>query len=253
MQLRHPKSHILGWVITPRSTPPTIEAWLKFIEERERRLHDADSFEVAVEHQVEFQTVYGICAQAIRYAGAYVVLHRVGRSREAVAVARQALEHALTAQWAHFDKTGPDQLIEGYHHSRQRAFRAVTDYLNTPQDEIDPALESMTSKGKRLLRVTDMIEQIDFNAMFRTAYMQQSQIVHVTGETVTAFLDLDDERQFTILSEATDPFERQTAHFTAMATMFASWVLESLRVETPGLAELDQLSDELALPLNIRD
>jgi hypothetical protein len=44
-----------------------------------------------------------------------------------------------------------------------------------------------------------------------------------------------------------------TAHLTAMATMFASWVLEWLRVDTPGLAELDQLSDELALPLNVRD
>ncbi len=83
--------------------------------------------------------------------------------------------------------------------------------------------------------------------------MQQSQIIHVTGETVAAFLDLDDEKQFTILSEATDPHERQTARFTAMATMFASWVLESLRVDTPGLAELDQLSDALALRLNIRD
>lgn len=112
---------------TPCPTLPTIEAWLTFIEDRERRLHDADSFEVAVEHQMEFQAVYSICAQAIRYAGAYVVLHRVGRSREAVAVARQALEQALTAQWAHFDETGPDQLIEGYYDSRERAFRAVTE------------------------------------------------------------------------------------------------------------------------------
>lgn len=197
--------------------------------------------------------MYGICAQSIRYAGAYVVLYRAGRPREAVAVARQALEHALTAQWAHFDESGPDQLIEGYHHSGHRAFRAVTEYLNMPQDEIDAALDSMMSKGKRLLRVTDMINQIDFNATFRTAYMQQSQIIHVTGETATAFLDLDDEKQFIILSEATDPYERQTAHFTAMATMFASWVLESLRFDTPGLAELDRLSDELALPLNVRD
>jgi hypothetical protein len=240
-------------VTTPRPTPPAIEAWLQFIEERERRLHEADSLEIAEEHQIEFQAVYGICAQAIRYAGAYVVLHRAGRSREAVAVARQALEHALTAQWAHFDKTGPDQLIEGYHYSHERTFRAVTTYLNTPQDEVDMALESMTGKGKRLLRVTEMIKQIDFDAMFSTAYTQQSQIVHVTSETVTAFLGLDDEKQFTILSEATDPHERQTAHFTAMSTMLASWVIESLRVDTPGLAELDQLSDELALPLNIRD
>lgn len=240
-------------MITPLLTPPAIEQWLGFIEERERRLHDADSFEVAAKHQVEFQTVYGICAQAIRFAGAYVVLHRAGRSREAVAVARQALEHALTAQWAHFDENGPDQLIDGYHHSRRRMFEAVTEYLNTPQDETDAALESTPSKGKRMLRVSEMIEQVDYNATFKTAYMQQSQIVHVTGETLTAFLDLDDEKQFIILSEAVDPYERQTAHFTAMATMFASWVLESLRVDTPGLAELDQLSDELALPLNIRD
>ena len=122
-----------------------------------------------------------------------------------------------------------------------------------PQDEIDAALDSMTSKGKRLVRVTDMINQIDYSATFRTAYMQQSQIVHVTGATVTAFLDLNDEKQFMIRSEAADPYEHQTVHFTAMATMFASWVLESLRVDTPGLAELDRLSDELALPLNVRD
>lgn len=237
----------------PHPTLPATEACLKFIEERERRLHDAKSFEVAEAHQTEFQAVYGICAQAIRYAGAYVVLHRVGRSREAVAVARQALEHALTAQWAHFDKSGPDQLIESYHHSHERAFRSVMEYLNTPQDEIDVSLKSLTREGKKLLRVTEMIKEIDFDATFKTAYMQQSQIVHVTSETVTAFLGLDDEEQFTILSAAIDPHERLTAHFTAMATMFASWVLESLRVDTPGLAELDQLSEELALPLNIRD
>lgn len=159
----------------------------------------------------------------------------------------------MTAQWAHFDENGPEQLIEGYHHSRQRAFLAVTDYLNTPQDEIDAALQSMTTKGKQLLCVTDRIKQIDYNATFKTEYMRQSQIIHVTGETVTAFLHLDDQKQFVILSEAIDPYESKTAHFTAMATMFASWVLESLRLNTPGLAELDQLSDELALPLHVRD
>lgn len=90
MRRGSPRSRILGRVNAPHATPATIEAWLKFIEDRERWLHDADSFEVAEEHQVQFQTVYGICAQAIRFAGAYVVLHRAGRSREAVAVARQA-------------------------------------------------------------------------------------------------------------------------------------------------------------------
>jgi hypothetical protein len=40
--------------------------------------------------------------------------------------------------------------------------------------------------------------------------MQQSQIIHVKGDTATAFLDLDDEKQFVILGEATDPYERQT-------------------------------------------
>ena len=242
---------ILGWVTTQHQTLPSIEACLKFIEEREQRLHEANSFEVAEADQMEFQAVYGICAQAIRYAGAYVDLYRIGRSREAVAVARQALEHALTAQWAHFSEGAPDQLVAGYQHSRGRALESVLAYLNTPQDEIDAALGNMKSVGERLIRVTKMIKQVDFNATFMTAYTQQSQIVHVTSETATAFLRLDDEDQFTVLSEATDPNERLTVHFTAMATMFASWVLESLQIGTPGLAELDRLSEELALPLNI--
>lgn len=72
-------------------TSSDIGPWLQFIEERERRLHDIeDSFKFAEEHQVEFHAVYSTCVQAIRSAGAYVVLHRGGRPREAVAAARQA-------------------------------------------------------------------------------------------------------------------------------------------------------------------
>lgn len=240
--------------MAPSGLPhPTIEAWLTFIEARERKLHEAESFEIAEADQQEFQAIYGLCAQAIRYAGAYSVLYRAGRAREGVAVARQALEHALTAQWAHFHESGLERLVDSYRHSHERAFKIVTKYLNTPQDEIDAILASIGGKGKRHLRVTQMINEIDFDTMFKAAYTQQSQIVHVTSETVTAFLDLDDENQFVLLSEAPDPNERQTVHFTAMATMFSSWLLEFLRVGKPDLAELDRLSDELVLPLNIRD
>lgn len=238
------------------TTPPSfvpIPAWLSFIEERELRLHAETSYEVAAEHQVEFNAIYGICAQAIRYAGAYVVLYRAGRSREAVAVGRQALEHALTAQWAHFGEGRADELIESYYHSRERVFRAVTKHLQTHPEDVEEALGSMARRGKRLLRVTDMIDQIDYDEMFKTAYLQLSQIVHVSGETVTAFMTTNDEGGLGILSEAIDPHERQTAHYTAMAAMFASWLLESLRVQSSKLEELDRLSDELGLPLNIRD
>ncbi|MBN9201600.1 MAG: hypothetical protein ABS61_05620 [Microbacterium sp. SCN 70-18] len=240
-------------MITVPSSAVRVEAWLDFIEKREQWLHDAQSFEIAEEHQLEFQAVYAICAQAIRYAGAYVVLYRAGRSREAVAVARQALEHALTAQWAHFEESGPDQLVEGYRHTSGRALSAVSTFLDAPQDEVDEALGSMEGEGKRLLRVTTMIEQIDYNAVFATQYLKQSQVVHVTSDTVAAFLDLDDDKQFTVLSEAIDPNIRQTAHFTAMAAMFASWVLATLQVDGTGLTELDRRSDELALPLSVRD
>lgn len=46
------------------------------------------TFDVPVANLREFKAVYGVCAQAIRYAGAYVVLVKAGRSREAVALAR---------------------------------------------------------------------------------------------------------------------------------------------------------------------
>jgi hypothetical protein len=240
-------------VSTSPSLPVPIPAWLSFIEECEQRLHAENMYEVAGEDQVEFNAVYGICAQAIRYAGAYVVLYRAGRSREAVVVGRQALEHALTAQWAHFGEGRADELIGSYHHSRERVFRAVTKRLRTPADEVEEVLASMAGRGKRLLRVTDMIEQIDYDDMFKTAYMEMSQVVHVSGETVTSFMGVNDEGGLGILSEAVDPHERQTAHYTAMAAMFASWLLESLRVESSDLEQLDRLSDELRLPLNIHD
>ncbi|MEJ1815925.1 hypothetical protein [Clavibacter michiganensis] len=228
-----------------------MQPWLNFIEEREERLQHAESIEVDAKNQVEFQSVYGICAQAIRYAGAYVVLYRAGRLREGVAVARQALEHALTAQWAHFTESGPDQLINSYHHSRERMFREVTKNLTALQSEVDEALNATTHAGAPLLRVSDRISAVDFDDMFKAEYMRQSQIVHVTSETVTAFLGLDEDQAFILKSDATDSDATKTAYFTAMAAMFASWVIESLTIGTPCMAELERLSDELLLPLSI--
>jgi hypothetical protein len=238
--------------MTDSNSPfPSINRLLAFIEHRERELHETSSIEVAAVHQVEFNAVYGICAQAIRYAGAYVVLHRANRTREAVSVARQALEHALTAQWAHFTEAGPDLLIDSYHHSRLRVFEAVTRHLQGADEEIADVLSTVENRGTQLLRVTDRIAAIDFDEMFKIEYMRQSQIVHVTSETVTTFVHVNDQKELVITSDASDPDEGRTAYFTAMAAMFAAWVLESLRVGTPGMAQLNSLSDELNLPLNI--
>lgn len=230
---------------------PPQEQLLAFIEQEERRLVGR-SFDVPGQNLREFEAVYGVCAQAIRHAGAYVVLVRAGRSREAVALARQAVEYAGTAVWAHFIDGGLERLIATIEATHFDFFRKMSVFLGDPDllREVEALEAEMEARGKGMPRIVERLAAIDQHAMLQTIYMQQSQLMHVTGSSILAFLSVDRDGELGLNFDPPDPHGVNTAYATAMATMFAAWQIAFAGGDSATLTELDRLSDELLLPLS---
>lgn len=232
-------------------TVPSEEELLSFIEHEEQRLARG-AIDVPPENRREFEVVFGVCAQAIRYAGGYVAMVRAGRPREAVALARQALEHAGTAMWAHFIDGGVDKLFTTIKITHFDFHRKMSDYLDndTLRSEIEERTTDLEQRGTGLPTVVDRLAAIDQHRMLQTIYMQQSQLVHVTGSAVLGFLTAGPNGGLALNWDPPDPHGANTAYAAAMATMFASWQIAFLGGDTVTLDELDKLSDKLLLPLN---
>jgi len=233
------------------SKVPPQEELLAFIEQEERRLAGR-SFDVPVENLYEFQVLYGVCAQAIRYAGAYVVLVRVGRAREAATLARQALEYAGTAMWAHFIDGGLGRLVATIEATHFDFFRKMSAYLGNADllREVEAREADLEVRGKGMPKIIERLAAIDQHTMLQTIYIQQSQLVHVTGSAILGFLSVDASDEFGLNFDPPDPHSVNTAYAAAMATMFAAWQIAFLTSDSATLSELDQISDELLLPLN---
>lgn len=230
---------------------PPIQDLLAFIEEQETRLLGR-TYEIKGTAAREFQVIYGVCAQAIRYAAAFAALQRAGRPREAVVLARQAIEHAATAQWAHFTEGGLEKLITTIQATHLDFYGKMSSWLQNAQlvDAMEAETERLGQLGKGMPPVVDRLRAIDQDQMLEMVYKQQSQLVHVTSSSTTGFVHLDGD-EMTLVPAPADPHGVNTTYIAAMAAMFAAWLVEDLIVGKPGMPRLDQQSDELLLPINV--
>lgn len=177
---------------------------------------------------------------------------RARRPRGAVALAREALEHAGTAMWAHFTDGGVGRLATTIEATHFDFYRKMSVYLDNQelQREVEERTAELEQRDTGLPRIVDRLAAIDQQTMLQTIYMQQSQLVHVTGSAVLGFLAADADGRLALNWDPPDPHGVNTAYATAMATMFASWQISFVGDDTATMAELRRLSGELLLPLN---
>jgi len=240
-------------LVTHEQRIPPVEDLLAFIDEQEKRLLGR-AYDIEKKDIREFQVIYGVCAQAIRYAAAFAALHRASRPREAVVLARQAIEHAATAQWAHFTNQGVEKLIATIQATHLDFYNTASVWLENEQ--LVAAMEAETERigqvGKGMPKVVDILRAIDQRHFLEMVYKQQSQLAHVTSSSTTGFLRMEGG-EMKILPTPDDPHGANTPYIAAMAAMFAAWLVEDLIVGKPGLERLDQQSDELLLPINVEE
>ena len=230
---------------------PPVEDLLAFIEEQEARLLGR-AYDIKGTDAGEFQAIYGVCAQAIRYSAAFATLHRAGRPREAVVLARQAIEHAVTAQWARFTEGGLEKLVATLQATHIDFYSKMSAWLENTQliDAVEAETERLGRLGKGMPPVADRLRAVDQSQMLEMIYKQQSQLVHVTSSSTTGFVRIDGD-EMTLVPVPDDPHGVNTTYVAAMAAMFAAWLIEDLIVGKPGMLRLDQQSDQLLLPINV--
>ncbi len=185
---------------------PPVENLLAFIEEQETRLLGR-AYDIKGTDAREFQVIYGVCAQAIRYAAAFAALHRAGRPREAVVLARQAIEHAATAQWAHFTEGGLKKLVTTIQATHLDFYSQMSTWLQNEQ--LVDAMEAETERLGQLGKGVNTTYIAAMAAMF-AAWLVEDLIVGKPGmprldqQSDELLLPINVEKQ--VLSENTAEF-----------------------------------------------
>ena len=233
--------------------PPTIEALQDWIRESAAAIGARDEFTVKAAISDEFLLLFGPCAQAIRYAGAYTELQRAGYTREAAALGRAAMEHAVTAQWVYLVDGALSRFRSSVMHSRKRFYTDLAEWLNI--DEVRTgALRLPSPPGKGMPTFSGqggIMSDLDQENFLKTGYKVLSQTVHVTHSTVHGFLGLDDKNAYFLKYETGDYYEYQTHYLVAISCMLARWLIGKLTEDGPALTYLDRKSDELYLPCSL--
>lgn len=221
---------------------------LDWLHHAARLLPDGDLI-LREENRAPFLTLFGACAQTLRYGEVYASLWQAGSSREAVPIARAALEHAITAQWAFHTEGGIDRFQAAARKSAKAFYVGMADYLGNA-DLRETALTALQETRSGLPKWSEIMREIgDFVS---SSYRQMSQITHVTGSTVAAFVENRGGR-YEFHGAPEDPHAQVNLYVTANAVMLSAWVIGQL-VQSPDLrAELDDISERLKLVQSIRE
>lgn len=221
-----------------------------WIRECVSSLRDADGFTVEKVHADEFLLLYGLVARTFRYSNAYLTLTDVGMVGEAVPLARAALEHAITLQWVFVVEGGVTKYRNSVARDRVEHYEKLAKWLDN--DELRQALTELgpLPKGSQLGKFMAMVRDLDEGTFLETTYHVLSQHVHVTHSAVTSFLRPGEE-ELHILFDQEYAYRYQATYACAIACMLARWVLARLTDDDALLEELDRISDELLLPMEL--
>jgi len=213
-------------------------------------LRDVDGFTVERAHSDEFLLLYGLIARTFRYSNAYLTLVDAKMEGEAVPLARAALEHAITLQWVFVVDGGVKKFRNSVAHDRVEHYGKLADWLDN--DELREALTELDPlpEGSRLGKFMGVVRDLDQGTFLETTYHVLSQHVHVTHSAVTSFLQ-PGEDELHILYEQEYAYRYQATYACAVACMLARWVLARLTNDNALLEELDRISDELQLPMEL--
>jgi carbon monoxide dehydrogenase subunit G len=92
----------------------------------------------------------------------------------------------------------------------------------------------------------------DVGSFVETNYRQMSQVTHVTGSTVAAFVERKGDR-YEFQGSPEDPHSEVNLFVTANAVMLAAWLIGQL-VDTPDIRkELDEVAARLGLAQTIQE
>ncbi|MBO1741589.1 hypothetical protein [Leifsonia sp. TF02-11] len=228
---------------------PTEGDWIAWIREASE-LIDRDDFVVRVADEVVFKQLWGICVQTIRHARAYVLLVDSEFEREAMVLARAALEHAVTAQWAFHRYDGLSKLRVSMIRGEKENIEMVGKWFS--DDGLLATAAAITVPlGRGLPSFTDMMRDLDEERFLENSYGSLSLAVHVRSTTQTSYFagEADD---LLLRHEPSHALRGPATNMAAMAAMLAVAIIMELVDDQAALTRINEESERLNLPPTLR-
>ncbi|MBN9629638.1 MAG: hypothetical protein J0I18_03380 [Actinobacteria bacterium] len=228
---------------------PSEDDWIGWIREASE-LIDRDDFTVRTSDQVVFKQLWGICVQTLRHARAYVVLVDAGFEREAMVLARAALEHAVTAQWAFHWHDGLSRLRVSMVRGEKENIELVGNWFSD-EGLLATAAAITVPQGRGLPSFTDMMRDLDEERFLQNSYGSLSLAVHVRASTQTSYFASETE-ELLLRHEPSHALRGPATNMAAMAAMLAVAIIMELVDDRAALARIDEASEALLLPPTLR-
>lgn len=224
---------------------PLVE-WIAFVDESLQR----PEFTIRPEFAKDFEVLFGVVRQASRFGMAFLTLRESGMIREAEAVARAAMEHAVTAHWVFFTKGGLDRFVVAVNANFRSYYRVMAEWLEYP--DLTSKVEAVSEvTGSGMPNFTQIMT--DFGGKFlTTTYKSLSLSVHPTHHTVLKYLE-HSEGRIEVRNEARDPTPFPALYITAIASMLTLSLIEYMTDPEAVAEKLDEPSERLRLPMFLHD
>lgn len=231
-------------VTDQRPSDDALVEWIRHVEEALHR----PIFTVRPEYAKDFEVLYGVILQSARYGIAFLRLREAGLHREAEALARAAMEHAVTAHWVFFTEGGLDRFAVAINADFRRYYEVMAEWLDDPalQEKVE---EVSVYPGRGMPKFTQIMN--DFGGSFlTTAYKSLSLSVHATHHTVLKYLEHGDGG-VEVRTEARDANSFPALYLTAISSMLALSLVEFMIDPSRAEELLDDASERLRLPIFI--
>lgn len=206
------------------------------------------SLSVAGEDTVRFRSMYPIARHALAQVGAALTLHDTGRSFEASANARVALEHALLAQWIVLTADSETLLANSIDKSHSLMLRGLEPFAQSIPADLRPLLVLPTAA--RVPPMDQICGRFDRSGLLYTMYRGLTGAVHLSGASVAEYVSVNGETGAIVLHPKPRSRMPPTDFEKALgwAAVLAKAALEMLLDDDSDLVEVAAIARNAGLP-----
>jgi hypothetical protein len=165
-------------------------------------------------------------------------------------LARAALEHAVTAQWAFHWHDGLSRLRVSMVRGEKENIELVGNWFSN-EELLAMAAAITVPPGRGFPPFTDMVRDLDEERFLENSYGSLSLAAHVRAATQTSYF-AGNAQDLVLRHVPTHALRGPSTMMAAMAAMLAVAIIMELVDDQAALARIDEVSESLGLPPTLR-
>lgn len=221
---------------------------LRFVQEPKVR----DRYVPADGMDEDFLLLFGLVHRVRRLAQSYLRLRKAGFENEGQILVRSALEHAVTAQWAHLAEGGLQRFRVSMTWDQYTLAKLVSEGSSDPAvADVVARYAADTLEGAKLPRVTEIFKILDNNFFLRSTYKVLSQVTHVTHQATLDAIDQTDDGEMVLQLQPRSAGDHEVLYALASCCLMSGWVIAHIEGSKDEMSRLQQFSAHLSMPFRL--